>query len=65
MGDTNMVLKKETILNELALLPDSIESDDLMERIYFLSKVEKGLQDIENGSTVSQGDVEERLSQWL
>lgn len=36
-----------------------------MERLVFLSKVEKGLQQADAGQTVPYSEVKERMSKWL
>ena len=60
-----MVVSKKVILDEMNSLPESVETDDVMERVFLLSKIEKGLYDIESGNTHSHGAVKEKMKKWL
>ncbi len=42
-------------------LPDDATVEDAMERLYFLAKVERGLEQSEAGETVSHDDAKKRL----
>jgi predicted transcriptional regulator len=53
---------KDRILESLEQLPASATVEYAMERLYFLSKVERGLQDLEAGHTVSHADVKARYA---
>ncbi len=53
---------KDRILESLEQLPASATVEDAMERLYFLSKVERGIQDLEAGRTVSHADVQARYT---
>ncbi len=46
-------------------LPDDATWEDLMAEIYFKKNVDKGLQDLEDGKTLTHDEVKERLSKWL
>ncbi len=58
-------LKKESILKEMKLLPDKIAVDEVLERIYFLAKIEKGIQQADAGFQISHKDVKEKMKKWL
>lgn len=53
---------KDRILETLEQLPASASVEDAMERLYFLSKVERGTQDLEAGRTVSHADMKARYT---
>jgi len=36
-----------------------------MEKLYLFSKVEKGLQQVRDGETISHDEVKEKLDKWL
>jgi predicted transcriptional regulator len=42
-------------------LPDDATVEDAMERLYFLAKVERGLEQSEAGQGVSHEDVKKRF----
>jgi predicted transcriptional regulator len=52
---------KETILESLKLLPPDATLEDAMERLYFLSKLERGLAASEAGELISHEDVKKRF----
>lgn len=60
-----MVITKEKVLNELSHMPSSFDSDELMERIFILSKLESGRQDSREGRVYSMDDFREKFSEWL
>lgn len=54
---------KDRILETLEQLPASATVEDAMERLYFLSKVERGTKDLDAGRTVSHADMKARYAQ--
>ncbi len=58
-------LKKETILEEMKLLPDRIPIDEIMERFFLLAKIEKGIQEADAGLCISHKDAKEKMKKWL
>ena len=48
---------KQMALRALEQLPDDATLDDAMERLYFLTKVERGLADADAGRVVSHEEV--------
>ncbi|NIR50447.1 hypothetical protein GWO43_18235 [candidate division KSB1 bacterium] len=56
---------KEKVLKAVQALPDESSFEDVMERVYFLYKVEKGLQQADSGETVSHEEAKLRMKKWL
>jgi predicted transcriptional regulator len=52
-------LKLEVLLKEL---PDKVDIDEVMYRIYLLQKIEAGEEDIKEGKILSHKDAVKRLS---
>ncbi|HZQ93780.1 MAG TPA: hypothetical protein VFA67_02145 [Candidatus Sulfotelmatobacter sp.] len=52
----------EILLNKL---PDDCSVEDIQYHLYVLDKVRRGLEDARVNGTVSQEEVESRLSEWL
>ena len=52
---------KQQVLDALTKLPPEASFDDAMERIYFLSKIQRGLDQIERGEVLSHEEVKRRL----
>jgi hypothetical protein len=59
------VTVKEKVVHAVHDLPDDASIEDAMERLFFLSKVEKGLNQAEAAQTVSHAQVRERMAKWL
>jgi len=56
---------KEKMINALQELPDEASIEDAMERLLFLSKVERGLYQADTGNTISHAQVKKRMAKWL
>lgn len=52
----------ELLLNRL---PDDTSFEDIQYHLYVLDKVRRGLEDAHANGTISQEEVESRLSKWL
>jgi predicted transcriptional regulator len=52
---------KERILKAVEELPDDATLDEAIEKLCFLAKVERGLQQANAGKTLSHDEVKERL----
>ena len=58
---SNAKQQVESLLNKL---PENCSIEDIQYHLYVLDKVRHGLEDAKDG-TLTQDDVEKRLSQWL
>ncbi|WP_064504659.1 hypothetical protein [Chlorobium limicola] len=56
---------KEKIIQAVEKLPADATIEEAMERLLFLAKVERGLNQAEAGETISHMEVKERMSKWL
>ena len=52
----------ELLLNKLT---DDASVEDIQNHLYVLDKVRRGLEDARVNGTLSQAEVETRLSKWL
>lgn len=52
----------EFLLNKL---PDDCSVEDIQYHLYVLDKVRRGLEDARVNGTLSEEEVESRLSKWL
>ncbi len=52
---------KQKVLEALEQLPADASFDDVMEQIYFLSKIERGLEQLDRGEVVSHDEVKRRF----
>lgn len=56
---------KARILQLVQSLPDNASIEDAMNKLYFLYKVDKGLEQADSGQKVSHEEARQRLQQWL
>jgi predicted transcriptional regulator len=59
MGSSSV---KERVLEAVRQLPADATMEDVMERLYFLAKIERGLADAEAGRVTSHEEVRAKFS---
>jgi predicted transcriptional regulator len=52
---------KQQVLDALTQLPENASYEDAMERIYFLSKIQRGLDQLDGGEVISHDEVKRRF----
>jgi predicted transcriptional regulator len=52
---------KSEIIRAIEDLPDDATVEDAMERLYFLAKIERGLEQSESGETISHAEIKARF----
>jgi len=52
---------KDQIVQAIQDLPEDATMEDAMERLYFLAKIERGLQQSESGETISHDEIKARF----
>ena len=57
-------MKRDKVLETVKELPQEFDLEDLIERLIFVEKVEKGLQQIKEGKTVPHEEVKEIIKKW-
>lgn len=60
-----MSTAKDEVRKMLDQLPDDSTFEDIQYHIYVREKIELGLEDIQQGRTLSQEEVERRMDKWL
>lgn len=56
---------KQDVIRFINGLPENVTLEDILEELQVRAKIEKGLQDLNTGKTVSHDEVKEKLSKWL
>jgi hypothetical protein len=54
-------MKKHKVIETLDQLPDEFNIEELVERLLFIEKVEKGVQDADQGRTMTLLDAKNKL----
>ena len=62
MQSTSLKSKMESVIRDL---PESASIEDAMEKLFFLYKIEKGIEQSDAGLTVSHEEAKQRLGKWL
>jgi Zn-dependent alcohol dehydrogenase len=59
------MLTKTQILNTVNSLSNKVELDELIDKLIFMDKVEKGLTDVKEGKVVPAHQAKTKLKKWL
>lgn len=60
----NAQTPKQEALHAIERLPDDVPLDEIVYRLYVLSKVQQGLKDIDAGRTVSTDELAREIEAW-
>ncbi len=60
-----MTTAREEVRKILDQIPDDSTLEDIQYHIYVRQKIERGLEDVQEGRVLSQEEVERRMSKWL
>ncbi len=60
-----METAKKEVRKILDQIPDDASLEDIQYHIYVCQKIERGLQDIDDGRVLSREQVEKRMSRWI
>ncbi len=55
-------MNRAKVIEALDKLPEEFSTDELIDKLLFIEKVEKGLKDVEEGRVVSMEEAKERMS---
>jgi predicted transcriptional regulator len=58
-------MTKQDILKALADLPEDASIEDAIDRLVYLYKIERGIQDAYAGKKITQEEAKARMAQWL
>ncbi len=56
---------KQKVLRAVKGLPENASYEDAMERLLFLSKVERGFKQADAGQTLPHDKVKQKMKRWL
>ena len=60
-----MQTAKEEVMDLLNLLPDDSTLEEIQYHLYVRQKIQKGLQDVDQGKVKTQEEVVSRMKKWL
>lgn len=59
------VTTKQKVMEAVRDLPDDASIEDAMQRLLFLAKIDRGIQQADSGQTISHAQVREKMAKWL
>jgi hypothetical protein len=63
-GGFPMTIAKQQVLDLMNDLPDQVEIDEVIYRLYLRQKLELAEQDVRKGRLISHAEVVKETSQW-
>jgi hypothetical protein len=57
-------MNKEKLIATISDMPQDFDLEVLMEKLIFIEKVEKGLEQLESGNTLTHEQVKQRVKEW-
>jgi len=60
-----MIIKKRQLHSLIDELPDQIDIEEIMYRLYMLEKLNAAEKDIEQNRLLSEDEVEQETSKWF
>jgi len=57
-------MKRDKVMETVKEFPAEFDLEELIERLVFVEKVEKGLEQIKEGKTVPHEQVKEMIKKW-
>ncbi len=59
------MLTKSNVIKTINKLPDNFSIDELVDKMILLDKIEKGINEANNGKVISEDEVERQMGEWL
>jgi len=60
-----MLTTKQEVMELLKDLPDTSTLEEIQYHLYVRQKVQRGIQDVEEGKIYTQEEVEKRMEKWV
>jgi predicted transcriptional regulator len=57
-------MNKEKLIATINEMPQDLDLEVLMERLVFIERVEKGLEQLNSGNTITHEQVKQRIKEW-
>ena len=59
------MITKTQIKNSLKSLPENLTIDQVIDKLIFIEKIQKGLNDSKNGKFNTKEEAKAKLSRWI
>ncbi|HWZ16265.1 MAG TPA: hypothetical protein VNW95_13585 [Mucilaginibacter sp.] len=57
-------MNKDKLIATISDMPEDFDLEVLMEKLIFIEKVEKGLEQLDSGNTLTHEQVKQRVKEW-
>ena len=57
-------MTKEALAKVVNKLPDEFEIEELLDKLIFMAKVEKGAQQLKEGKSISHEEMVKKIKSW-
>lgn len=58
------ITAKQEAIHAIERLPDDVPLDEIVYRLYVLSKVHQGIKDVDTGRTISGTELAQEIEAW-
>lgn len=55
---------KQEAMQAIQQLPDSVEMDEIVYRLYVLNKIHRGMKEADDGKGISSEELQREIEQW-
>ncbi len=59
------MITKTALAKQIQQFPESFSLESLIERLIFIDKVDKGLQESNDGNVISEKELEKEIEKWF
>jgi len=61
----NLMITKSQLLNTLNKMPENLVIEDLIDKLIFMEKIQKGIEDSKNGKIHTKEQAKQKLDKWF
>ena len=58
------MLTKTNVIKTITRFPENFSIDELVDEMILLDKIERGIQDADNGRVISENELDKRIEEW-
>ncbi len=63
--EEQIMIAKEQAIKAIQSLPQNASIEDVMEKLYLIYKVDRGIKQADSGHKISQDEAKKRMEKWL